>query len=142
MDMPQQHSSTSYDDTGKLILRVVLAVLLLLHGISKLINGPDSIIGLVTSAGLPEFFGYFVYVGEVIAPLLLLLGIWTRVAALLVAVNMVVAVLLVHTQEIFTLTENGGWALELQAFYFGTAIAIALLGAGRYSLGGINGRWN
>jgi putative oxidoreductase len=38
--------------------------------------------------------------------------------------------------------KTGGWALELQGFYFFTALAVALLGAGRYSMGGISGRWN
>lgn len=82
------------------------------------------------------------YVGEVIAPLLILVGVWTRLAALLVAGNMVVSVLLVHTKEFFTMTQSGGWALELQGRYFFAAIALALLGAGRYSLGGRAGKWN
>ena len=37
---------------------------------------------------------------------------------------------------------QAGWALELQAFYLAAALAIAGLGAGRYSLGGAMGRWN
>ena len=122
------------EDMGKLVLRVTLAVLILLHGISKLQNGIDFISGMVTNAGLPAAFAYLVYVGEVIAPLLVLIGLFTRPAALIVAVNMVVAVWLVHMAELFTTTETGGWALELQGFYLFTAIAISLLGPGRYSI--------
>jgi putative oxidoreductase len=47
-----------------------------------------------------------------------------------------------HTGELFSIVETGGYALELQAMYLLSAIAIALLGAGRYSLAGARGRWN
>ncbi|MGN6388477.1 MAG: DoxX family protein [Burkholderiaceae bacterium] len=130
------------DDLGKLVLRVVLALLLLFHGISKIMGGIGPITGLVAKAGLPPAVGYLVYVGEVIAPLLILFGVWTRLAALIIAVNMVVAVLLVHTKQFFTLADTGGWALELQAMYFVAAIVLLLQGAGRYSVGGVAGRWN
>ncbi|HEV2610777.1 MAG TPA: DoxX family protein [Noviherbaspirillum sp.] len=135
-------SSGSSDDLGKLILRVVLAVLLLFHGVSKIFGGVGFITGMLAKAGLPAELGYLVYVGEVIAPLLILFGVWTRPAALVVAINMVVAILLVHTGELFSMTKTGGWALELQGFYLASAIAVALLGAGRYSVAGASGRWN
>lgn len=135
-------SSAAVDDTGKLVLWVVLALLLLFHGVSKLTGGIDFISGTLAKMGLPPAIGYLVYVGEVIAPLMILVGIWTRPAALVVAVNMIVAVLLVHTSQIFTMSQTGGWALELQGLYFASAIVAALLGAGRYSVGGANGKWN
>ena len=117
-------------------------MLLLFHGVSKLIGGVGFITGMLDKMGLPGAIGYLVYVGEVIAPLLILVGLWTRLAALIVAGNMVVAILLVHTREFFTMTDTGGWALELQGMYLFAAIALALLGAGRYSLGGRAGKWN
>ncbi len=129
-------------DLGKLVLRVVLGVLILFHGVSKLIHGPGYVIGVVTGAGLPSFVAYGAYVGEVVAPLLLLVGYWTRVGALIIVVNMLFAFGLVHLAQLATLADTGGWALELQGMYLGTALAIMLLGAGRYSLGGANGRWN
>lgn len=129
-------------DMGKLVLRVVLGVLILFHGVSKLIHGPGYIMGVVTAAGLPSFLAYGVYAGEVLAPLLLLAGFWTRLGALIIAVNMVVALALVHAGQFATLDATGGWALELQGMYLGVALAIALLGAGRFSLGGSGGRWN
>jgi len=130
------------DDQGKLVLRAVLAVLLLFHGVSKLTGGIGFITGMLEKAGLPGAFGYLVYIGEVVAPLMILFGVFTRAAALVVVINMIVAVLLVHTKQIFTLSETGGWALELQGMYLGAAVAVALLGAGRYSIGGLTGRWN
>jgi putative oxidoreductase len=134
--------SASLEDTAKLLLRLTLGLLMLLHGIGKITGGIDPILGMVAKAGLPAAFGYAVYVGEVLAPLLLIVGAWTRAAAVVVAINMVVAVALVHMAQLAMLTPNGGWALELQGFYLAVALAIALLGAGRYSAGGIDGRWN
>jgi putative oxidoreductase len=129
-------------DIAKLLLRLALGLLILLHGIAKLKGGPDFIVDVVSKAGLPTAIAYLVYIGEVVAPLLLIVGIFTRVAAIIVAINMLVAVGLVHMAQLFTLSNTGGWALELQGMYLVTAISIALLGAGRYSVGGPAGRWN
>jgi len=129
-------------DTGKLLLRLSLGLMILLHGIAKLMNGPAGVIASVEKVGLPPAFGYLVYVGEVLAPLLVIVGFWTRPAAAVIAINMVFAVYLVHLGQLVQLTKQGGWALELQGMYFFTAVAIALLGAGRYSAGGATGRWN
>ena len=133
---------TPAEDLGKLVIRSALAILVLLHGISKLTGGIDGITGMVTNAGLPAIFAYGVYVGEVVAPLLVLVGLWTRAAAVVMAINMVVAIMLVHVPELAQLNKQGGWALELQGMFLFGAIAVALLGAGRYSVGGINGKWN
>ena len=132
----------SMSDIAKLLLRLTLGLLILLHGISKIRGGPGFILDVVDKAGLPAPFGYLVYVGEVLAPLLVIVGLWTRAAALVIAINMVAAILLVHTGQLLQITPEGGWALELQGLFLVVPIAIALLGAGRYSLGGINGRWN
>lgn len=132
----------TYDDLGKLVLRATLAIFTLFHGVSKLITGVDPIMGMLAKAGLPTSLAFLVYVGEVIAPLMILFGIWARLGALILAINMIVAVALAHSSQIFTLSKTGGWALELQGFFLFTALAVALLGAGRYSMGGTSGRWN
>lgn len=129
-------------DLGKLVLRVALGVLILLHGIAKLKGGPDFIVGTVEKAGLPSVLAYGVYIGEVLAPVLLIIGLFTRPAAIVVAINMLFAIFLVHAGEIGQISKTGGWAIELQGMYLLAAIAVALLGAGRYSVGGLNGRWN
>ena len=129
-------------DLGKLLLRLTLAILLLLHGVNKITSGAAGIVAMVGKAGLPPALGYLVFVGEVLAPLLLILGLWTRPAALVVAINMIVAVAAAHIPQLTEFTKSGGWALELQGFYFFTAVAIALLGAGRFSVGGEKGRMN
>jgi putative oxidoreductase len=69
-----------------------------------------------------------------LAPLMVILGYHTRIGALLIVFNMLVAIALVHTQELLKLGGNGGWALELQGFFLFTALALIFLGPGRYKL--------
>ena len=135
-------STAASSDVGKLVLRLALGILILLHGISKITGGIGFITGLLAKVGMPAALGYLVFIGEVLAPILVIIGIWTRPAALVIAINMIVAVVLVHVPELATLGKTGGWALELQGMFFASAIALALLGAGRYSVGGSGGRWN
>ncbi len=136
------HIRATLDDLAKLLLRVTLGGLMLLHGIAKIQNGIDPIIDAVANAGLPPVLAYGVFLGEVLAPLLLIAGVWTRLAAGVIAINMVVAIALMHATDFGTLTRSGGWALELQAFYLVVALGIALLGAGRFGLGHADSRLN
>src|SRR5262245_22412998 len=131
-----------HDDVAKLILRLVLGILVLLHGISKMTHGVGGIASLVEAHGWPNSVSYFVYIGEVVAPILLIAGIFTRLGGLLIAVNMVVALFLAHRTQLFMLNGQGGWQLELQAMFLFTALAIMLMGAGRFSVGGAGGRLN
>jgi putative oxidoreductase len=121
------------ESTGKLILRVTLGLLILLHGISKLTGGIDWLDGMLADAGLPAFLKYGVYIGEVVAPLAVIAGFYARVGAWLIAVNMLFALGLAHGSELFALTENGSLALEVQYVFFFSAIALALIGPGRYA---------
>ncbi|OGU23275.1 MAG: GntR family transcriptional regulator [Hydrogenophilales bacterium RIFOXYD1_FULL_62_11] len=120
------------NDTGKLILRLTLGILILLHGIAKLTHGIEPIEGMVTGMGMPAFFAYGVYVGEVAGPLLLIIGFYARIGAALIAINMLFALALAHTSELTILTQTGGWALELQGMFLFTAVALMVMGPGRY----------
>ena len=122
------------ESTGKLILRIVLGLLILLHGISKLRGGIGWLDGALAEAGLPAFLKYGVYVGEVLAPLAVIAGWYSRIGAWLIAVNMLFALGLVHGAELFVLNDQGGMQLELQYMFFFTAIALALIGPGRYAV--------
>jgi putative oxidoreductase len=124
------------DAAGKLVLRLTVGGLMLFHGVSKLMHSGsvDFIGGKLAESGLPAMLAYGVYVGEIIAPLMVILGIFSRIGGLLVVVNMLFAVLLVHTGDILALTDHGGWRLELQAFYLFGALAIVFLGSGKYAV--------
>jgi putative oxidoreductase len=135
------NSTSSSSNTGKLILRLAIGILLLLHGISKLIGGIDWLVGMLEGKGLPGVLAYGVYIGEVIAPILLIIGFKTRIAAIIVAINMFVAIITAHATQIFTMGESGGWAIELPMLFLLGAIAIYFLGAGRYALSQQN-RWD
>lgn len=119
-------------DLGKLLLRLTLGFLLLFHGLSKVIHGIGPIEGLVTAHGLPAALAWGVFIGEIVAPIMLIVGYQTRVAATLVIINMVFAVVLAHMHELVTLKSNGGWALELQALFLMNAVVILLVGPGRH----------
>ena len=129
-------------DTALLILRLVLGILVLLHGISKLPPPPEAVMGLFAKANIPPVLAYSVYIGEILAPILLIIGVWTRLAAFLVAINMVVAVLLVHAGQLFSISPEGGYELELQAMFLFVAVALVFTGAGRLSVGGRYGPMN
>lgn len=136
--------SQGSQDLGKALLRIVLGVLILMHGIAKVTgaSGIGFVSKVVADAGLPAWVAYGVYLGEIVAPILLIIGLWSRLAALVVALNMLFAIALVHTKELGMLSNTGGWALELQGMYLGAALAVLLLGAGRLSVGGLNGKLN
>ena len=127
------------NDTGLLIIRLVVGLLLLPHGISKLINGIDWLGESLTKMGLPAIIRYGVFIGEIIAPLLLAIGYRTRIAALIVAVNMFMTVFLAKRAQLFVL--KGGWAIELNALFFFAALALFFTGGGKYSISSKN-KWD
>ena len=129
------------EDIGKLVVRLTVGGLLLLHGIHKVLTGIGDVKAMVTDHHLPELVSYGVYLGEVLGPILVIVGVFSRVGGLLIAVNMVFAVALAGMSMIAQLNAFGGYALELEAFYLLGGVAVALLGAGRLGAN-IGGKWN
>jgi len=125
---------------GKLVLRLGLGGLLLFHGVHKLLTGLDPVRAMLASYNLPDALSYGVYFGELVGPALIIVGLFTRVGAFLIALEMVGLVLLGGIPQVLALGPDGGYALEVEALYFTAALAVMLLGAGRISLG--RGRWN
>lgn len=123
------------DAVGKLIVRLTVGTLILFHGISKLVTGGslDAIATRLTGAGLPDFIAYGVYLGEIVAPLLLIAGVFARLSGLVVVINMLFALALMHTGDLFSLSDHGGYKLELQAFYLFGGLAVLFLGSGRFA---------
>ena len=122
------------DNIGKLILRVMLGSLMLFHGVYKIQHGIDFIKNLMVGQGLPEFLAYGVYIGELVAPILLILGWRSRIWAGMIAVNMLVIIYLTQLSAFMKLGVHGAWSVELQMFYLFSAVAIVLLGSGKYGI--------
>lgn len=122
------------DDVAKLVLRLMVAVLMLFHGVAKLQHGISPVIGMTEAAGLPGFFAYGAFIGEIVAPLMLLAGFRVRLASVLIIFTMLMALFIAHSGQIFSVTPYGAWALETLAFYIFSCVAIFMLGAGKYSV--------
>ena len=133
--------NSSLEDLGKLILRCAVGGLLLLHGIFKVRNGIGFVQQQAAEAGLPAIISYGVYVGEIIAPILLIVGFLTRPAALIIAFDLLMAIVLARNADIAKLNAGGGWAIEVEMSFVLGGLAIACLGAGRLALGKPS-RWN
>ena len=122
------------NDTGKLILRLALGILMLFHGYAKITKGVSGIAGALQTMGLPGWVAYGVYIGEVVAPLLVILGFYARAGGVFIMVNMIFAIMLSHSTQLFDVGKSGGWALELQGFYLLTGLVVALIGPGRFAI--------
>jgi putative oxidoreductase len=123
-------------DAGLLLLRFGVGVLLLFHGVYKITHGVSWIAGPLGGVGLPPWVAYGVYVGEVVAPALLILGLWTRLAALVIAFDMFMAIFLARRGDIAKINPMGGaWAIEVELLFLVGALTLALAGCGRYGLG-------
>lgn len=135
-------SPATMDDLGKLVLRVSVGAMLMLHGIGKLVHGIAPIERLVAASGMPAFVAWGVLIGELLAPAMMILGIYARLGGLLAVINMLFAIMLAHKAEIFQLNAMWAWRIELPGLFLFGCLAVTLLGAGRYSVAGKGGRWN
>ncbi|MFM2480878.1 DoxX family protein [Celerinatantimonas sp. YJH-8] len=121
-------------DLAKLLLRLSIAMLLF-HGFHKLEYGIGGIQQMLVAYGLPAYVGDGVYVGEIIAPILIVLGVLCRPAAIFMMGTMVVAWLMVDIDATFQVDRVGAWAIENLMFYFMMGAVLLFCGPGRYSLG-------
>ena len=120
-------------DIALLVLRLVLAAVFITHGYAKLFGmGFSGVTGFFTSIGVPlaGVAAPIISVLEFVGGIALLLGAFTRVAAFLLACDMLGAIVLVHAKNGY----GGPKGVEAVLGNFGMAVAIALLGAGAYSL--------
>ncbi len=113
-----------------LVLRVALGIIFLYHGYPKLMHTHGNLQGVFVEHGLP---GYFVYVSGILETFgggLLLLGLLTRVAASLLAIEMCVAIWKVHSLHGIYAVHDYEFPLALAAACF----ALASVGAGKISV--------
>lgn len=121
-------------DLGFLLQRLSIGLLILFHGVANLTSNYSFIKSLLNGIGIPELVAYAVFIGEIIAPILIIVGWRTKLASLVLAFNMLIAILMAHTTHIFTLNEYGGWGIELQGLYLFGAIVVYFLGAGKHAV--------
>jgi len=121
-------------NTGLLLQRIGIGILILFHGIANLNSNYSFIKSLLNGIEVPEFIAYSSFIGEIIAPILIIIGFRARLASLFLAFFMLIAILMAHSADIFTLNQFGGWGIELQGLYLFGAIVVFLLGAGKYAV--------
>lgn len=120
-------------DLGILVLRFAVAIIMLFHGLYKLTHGVEWIKGPLGELGLPGVLAYGTYVAEIVAPLFLIAGVATRPAALVIAFDMIMAIVLVLRPQITAIKEaGGGWAIELEVLLLLASLALFFTGAGMY----------
>jgi len=122
-----------HSELGKLFLRLSLGVLILFHGIHKVIYGLSGVKAMVNAVGLPEFIAYGVYLGELVAPIFIILGLYARLAAVVVGINMLMAIFLAYGFSL-SLSKYGGLVIESPLLFFIMALLIVLFGSGKYSV--------
>ena len=108
------------------VVRLVLGVIMFVHGYHKVFGGLHHFVQLVTGLGLPAWSAYLAAFTEFFGGLLILLGLFTRFAAFAICVELSVAIAKVHLHN--GLTGNGGFEFPLAV----AALAFALIffGAG------------
>lgn len=127
--------STKNIDFGLLILRIVTGGLMLPHGIAKLFKGFDAVKNMLQAKGLPEFLWLGVPLTEVLAPILLILGVFTRVSGLMILIVMVFAIYLTIGMGAFQAGKSGGLTGELNFLFMINGLFLFLVGPGKYALG-------
>lgn len=127
-------NETSRKDLGIALVRFIVGVVFLAHGTQKLfVMGFAGVGGFLTTLGvpMPGLFAVLVTLVEFLGGIALILGLFTRWAALLLAINMTVAVLAVHLKHGFFL-QGGGYEYALTMLFVN--VGLALTGAGAYAL--------
>ncbi len=131
-----------YSNWGLVILRLAMGIIFLVHGWPKLnpnsmMKGPAGFGGFLKQMGipLPIFFGWAIALLETAGAVLLILGLGTRILAVLFAINMLVAILVAKRRVMkvgFSAQQTTGWEFDFALL----AISLALLftGAGSIAL--------
>lgn len=132
-------------DVATLILRVLLGVVFFPHGMQKLLGwfGGYGFSGTMdfftTQLGIPALFAFLAIMAEGLGSLGLLTGFLTRIAAFGIAVNMVVAVFMLHLQHGFFMNWFGnqkGEGIEYHILAVAIAVALMIRGGGKWSIDG------
>ena len=125
-----------YTGLAILPLRIALGIVFLIHGAQKLFGlfgggGISGTAGFLSSLGFPAamFLAVILAIVEFFGGLFILTGLFTRYSALLIAIDMIIAILTVHLSKGF-FAGNGGYEFVLTLLL--VAVALLFSGAGKY----------
>jgi putative oxidoreductase len=128
------------NDVVLLVLRVVLGIVFIAHGVPKLTGFSGTMNFFTTQLGIPAVFAFLAIMAEGLGGFGLVAGLLTRVAAFGIAVNMAVAVYLLHWQHGFFMNWFGnqkGEGYEYHLLVIALAAALMIRGGGKWSIDGV-----
>jgi len=127
-------------DVGLLLIRLVFFSTFFLHGFHKLTHGIADGFQILVGGGLPGQLMYFVYISEVLAPVLILLGIYTRISILTIIVTMIVIFYVLPFPA--GLGVHGELNIEVHLYFTVIPLALFFTGPGRYRvMRNKSGKW-
>lgn len=119
-----------------LVVRAIVGVIMAAHGLQKLLGGPANFGGVLGQLGVPAptLMAFVVTFVELVGGILLVVGLLSRLAALLLTINLVVAILLVKVGVGFLSPQSGGVGAELDLALIAGFLAVLFAGPGKISL--------
>lgn len=122
----------NFPDLGLLFVRVVFGICVLMHGIPKIQKGIGGVENLLIKNGLPEFLAYGIFIGEIIAPILIILGIFTRLNSVIMII--LCSFILYLVKSPFGLNNFGGFNSEIVILYLGISVLLLFSGSGKVAI--------
>ena len=123
----------SFTNFGLLVVRLTLGVCLFMHGVAKIMNGVSGVKSMLMAKNIPEFVAYGVYLGEIVAPVMIILGLFCRIGALLV-LGLCGIILYVAYPDPTAMSSHGGFTAEILYLYIGISFCLLVCGGGRFAI--------
>jgi putative oxidoreductase len=124
-------------DVASLVLRIMLGIVFIPHGLQKVFGFSGTMDFFTAKLGIPAIFAFLAIMAEFLGSWGLITGLFTRVAAFGIAVNMVVAVYMLHWQNGFFMNWFGnqkGEGYEYHILVVAIALALMIKGGGKWSI--------
>jgi SRC kinase associated phosphoprotein 2 len=122
-------------DLGILFVRLGLGICLFMRGFAKILHGVGGVKDILAKAGLPEIMAYSSYIGEVVALIMIILGIFSRIGALLITGTSLTIMCAYHgLGNLLELTNVGGFKAEILYLYIALSPCVIFSGSGKYAI--------